>query len=302
MSGPAGTPPQEFAPAICWDCARKRAAVVTAGETGRDEACIICGKPTKGRNYEVLPHEVDALTSPRQPKKFLCMNAFGCQRETVCSETCALYVEHVDATGTRPPAPAAPAAPSTVGSLLGTGDTLAAIVGRDTSAVPVEARVAESVPFVPSRSDIGRPTVIVTQDIVDRMGVSPDLLGLPAGVAADGSLVFAAARTHEARHPPPWRWEVTQSSAVLVDDIGQQIVLLERDYFEDASARVRALIKLAPNLERLREIEWQGAPVEDGGYNCCPNPRCAGDPTRGHETDCWIGNTVAALDAAKAGR
>lgn len=53
------------------------------------------------------------------------------------------------------------------------------------------------------------------------------------------------------RHPPPWHWEVTQSSAVLVDDIGQQIILLERDYFEDASPRVRALIELVPDLDEF---------------------------------------------------
>jgi len=53
--GPAGTPPREVAPAICWVCARKRGDDVTTAETGVQEPCIICGRPTTGRNYTKLP-------------------------------------------------------------------------------------------------------------------------------------------------------------------------------------------------------------------------------------------------------
>jgi hypothetical protein len=58
--------PAEFAAAICWECARKRGDDVTKTETGRSEACIICGKQTMGRNYTKLPPATESSPTHRE--------------------------------------------------------------------------------------------------------------------------------------------------------------------------------------------------------------------------------------------
>lgn len=111
-------------------------------------------------------------------------------------------------------------------------------------------------------------------------------------------------------HPAPWRVEDNDQASAewpvewfLVDANGTPLFGLERMTGAPLPPpRLFALVALAPNLERLREIEWVENP--NGGAFC---PVCAGcgrtGPemrgfAAGHTPDCWLGNTIAALDKA----
>lgn len=100
-------------------------------------------------------------------------------------------------------------------------------------------------------------------------------------------------------HPGPWRWADAYGGeggdALLRENDGNGAVLLEAACStDDISPRVRVLIELAPNLERLWEIEWSGGDSE------CPacgayRPASSQLPTGAHRRDCWLGKTIDAL-------
>ncbi len=102
-----------------------------------------------------------------------------------------------------------------------------------------------------------------------------------------------------AKHPAPWKWDVDPTgdwrlraanglSVIPINSVGETT----------PSPRVRALTELAPNLELLKDIQWSASYGHDAD-DCCPV--CAnmryGDGC--HESDCWLGNTIAQLDAVK---
>lgn len=178
-------------------------------------------------------------------------------------------------------------------------EEMAAVASEITGATIIESRpeIGEPINTLP----VGQPTL----GEIDPRFVEAIRRRLETGspLPADaGTPIQELLRAGE--HPPPWG-VVTDgrgNQACLVDANGDQVIgpdNMSGIFF--ASPRVRALTELAPNLERLREIQWRGGGVGDisGCPACDVEPFYEPDPNNPkHMPDCWIGNTIAALDAA----
>jgi hypothetical protein len=239
--------PTEFAPAICWVCARKRGDDVTASEPGKQEPCIICGRLTTGRNYKSLCAEPAA---PADSVPFIASRpelAYDTEQRPIR----ATHVS-IERDGS-----------FTIGGVV--GDPGVGMRGQVVEPIPPEKIAAIKEDLVKALSSEMGPRMArnavygpapVRPEVAERMREL--LTGVPP-----------------VEHPAPWRW----FDSILVDANGAPVIRSE-DAFPPviASPRLEELLRAAPEMEAA--LRWAigliDAYGEDEGY--WPTRACGDDP------------------------